>query len=482
EVKDATSKAPIGGDMNVTLYYPNGTKTPFELFSSSGTIKNSTLYYDFGNQTILNLNNSITTFGEFHITFLFFNGTALGYNALTIYIDAYDVQLNNFQYSSNLKKNILSGELKNRVFNNYTSLIGSINETTGINRTDFYPIYNQDINQLFTYELGEEILPVTLKSFKQSENLLNPAEIINFRATIQNSHSFIPVDIKINVKLVSFANEDWIIAESTSQNMKLNFSGHPDDTFEFNLNLTIPTLDLATNIWKGVNSPIRLGGAKTVVTVFIEDNDVGTYKPLDYSLISNFTNTIFEGHILGLRITEEITSRNILNVFEREESLYFPNNITFLVNIFDRNFVSSYNQFSDEFTLQLNSEFINITIIPNNIIKGQAFTLSSVLTTEFGIELESKNVSCKYFDGNSWIFISSVYTDSNGLVMFLVNTLEIDIEEDLLLQLSWEGDTINAISKNISVSIWHEINNFSISIRQDNVQIYRNRFTTLTIT
>ncbi|KKL63066.1 hypothetical protein LCGC14_2178830, partial [marine sediment metagenome] len=287
---------------------------------------------------------------------------------------------------------------------------------------------------------------------------------------------------KINVKLVSYANEDWIIAEKTSPNIWLNFSGHPDDTFEFNLNLTIPTLDLATKIWKGVNSPIRLGGAKTIITVFIENNDVGAYNPLDYSLLSNVTDTIFEGHILGLRITEEITSRNILNVFERNESLYFPNNTSFLVNIFDRNFVSSYKQFSDEFTLQFNSKFSNVTIIPNNPIKGQVFNLSSVLTTEFGIELVNKNVSCSYFEGNSWVFIDSDLTDSNGLVKFLINTLEIDFEGDLLVQLSWDGDTINSISKNITVSIIHELNNFSISIKQDNVQIYRNRFTTLTIT
>ncbi len=64
----------------------------------------------------------------------------------------------------------------------------------------------------------------------------------------------------------------------------------------------------------------------------------------------------------------------------------------------------------------------------------------------------------------------------------MVNTLEIDFEGDLLVQLSWDGDTINSISKNISVSIWHEINNFSISISQDDVQIFRNRLATLTIT
>jgi len=483
EIQDDTSTAPISGNMNVTLFYPNGTKVQnFELFSSSGTILGSILYYDFNNRTILNITNSITTFGEYHLGFLWFNGSAIGYKKLTIYIDAYDVKLNNFQYSSTLKKNILSGELKNKVFTNYTSLIGSVNETTGLSRPGFYPIDNQDINQLFSYELGGETLPVLIKSFKQSENILNPEEIVNFRALIQNTHSFISLDIKINAKLVSYANEDWIIAEKTSPNIMLNFLGHPDDTFEFNLNLTIPTLDNATKIWKGVNSPIRLGGAKTIITVFIENNDVGTYNPLDYSLISNVTNTIFEGHILGLRITEETTSRNILNVFERDESLYFPNNVSFLVNLFDRNFVSSYKQFSGEFTLQFNSKFSNITINPNNPVKGQVFNISSVLTTEFGIELVNKNVSCKYFDGSSWIFIASDLTESNGLVKFLVNTLEIVIEEDLLLQLSWDGDTINAISENITISIRHELNNFSISIKQDDLQIYRNRLTTLKIT
>ncbi|MHA1933300.1 MAG: hypothetical protein ACW96X_12205, partial [Promethearchaeota archaeon] len=187
-----------------------------------------------------------------------------------------------------------------------------------------------------------------------------------------------------------------------------------------------------------------------------------------------------DGYILGLTISEEITSRSILYEFERDECLYFPDNSSFLVNIIDKNFVSSYRQFNDEFSINLNSKFINITIDPNTPIKGQSINFSSTLATEFGEGLSNKNVTCEYFGISTWLEIATDLTDSMGYTNFIIDTLILDFEGDLILRLSWEGDIINGVSENVSVITIHEENGISISVSQNDVNIYRGRLTTLT--
>ncbi|MFW9867545.1 MAG: hypothetical protein ACFFEN_15730 [Candidatus Thorarchaeota archaeon] len=485
DIQDHLSKAPKSGNVNATLFYPNGTKYPNANFISSiGLVKDSVLSYDFNNLTILDLTTEETVFGKYQVGFFWSNGSAIGSKKLTVYIDTYDIELTDLYYSSDLKKNIVVGEVKNKVFQNYTILIASVNDTTGIDRPNFYPINNSDVNKEFIYEIGDYELPVLLSSFKQNENILNPNEVVNFKTVIRNMHSFIPVDVNIKVSLVSPANEEWIIAETVSNTVRLEFSGHPNDNYEFDVNLTIPNLNTITKIWKGLNAPIRLSGAKALVTVFIEGNEVGTYESPDYCLFSNQASNQFDGNILGIRINEEATSQSILNTFNRNECIYLPNATTFLVNIYDRNFVSSYNSFKSDFTLKLNSKFNNITINPEVPRKGETLNMTTVLTTEFGDELPNRNVTCQfYFNDTEWIDLGSDFTDKVGFVSFIINTIDLDFEEDLLLKLSWNGDSINeGISKNVTIEIIHDINNISVSIRQNDVQIYKNEITTLSIT
>ncbi|MFX0001611.1 MAG: hypothetical protein ACFE9Q_16445 [Candidatus Hodarchaeota archaeon] len=479
-IQDHNLNAPLSGNANVTLFYPNGTTyLGARLNDSIGFIDESTLYYDFGNQTILDLTNTFTEFGKYYLGFFWSNGSAISCKKIHIYLDKYDIELYRCEYSSIKLKNILDGETKHKVSPSYTLFIASYNDTTGISQPNFYPIENEDVNSLFSYTIGDQLLPVLVTSFKQSENILNPNETINIKTSIRNLHPFIPTRVKVNVKLVSYINNEWIIAEKTSNNVILNFSGHQDDSNEFDVNLKIPNLDLATNTWMGVNAPIRLGGARTIITIFIEDNIAGTYESSDFSLLSNKTSTNFDGHILGLRVTEEVTSRSIFNEFARNECLYLPNKTLFLVNIIDQNYVSSYHQFTGEFSLKLNSEFTNITIDPSTPIKGQSFNLSSTLATEFGEKLIDKNVTCQYNEEGLWVDVSSDLTDSNGTTAFLINTLNIDFEGNLLVKLSWNGDSVNGISRNISINIIHQENNISISIISRDVLIYRNKDTTI---
>jgi len=161
--------------------------------------------------------------------------------------------------------------------------------------------------------------------------------------------------------------------------------------------------------------------------------------------------------------------------------MYYPNNTTFLVNVFDQNYVSSYNQFVNEFTIELNSKFTNISFSPNTPIKGHELNISAILSTEFGDALANKSVSCDYHYNNFWFHIGSDFTDINGLIFFVINTLSINFEDDLLIRLLWEGDDVNGISRNISITLIPESNSFSISLSSDYVQVKGNKGSTFTV-
>jgi hypothetical protein len=481
DIQDHNKNPPKSGDVNAILFYPDGTKFR-ELNYSFGFIDGSILSYDFNNQTMLDVTNALTIYGKYHLGFFWFNGSAIGCKEIIIYIDIYDVVLYDCEYNSIIKKNILNGEILNKVFHNYTMLIASINETTGISMPNFYPINNTNLDSVFSYEIGGQELSLLMTSFKQNENILNPGETVNIKMELQNLHPFIPVNVKIEVKLISYINEDWVIAKKESNTVLLYFSGHPNESNEFSVNLTIPDLDEVTKIWPGFNAPIRLGGAKTIVNIYIDDPvNVGVFESMDYSLLSNKTSNNFDGYILGMRVAEETTSRSILYDFNRDECIYIPNNTKFLVNIIDRNYISSYNQFTNEFSLRLNSKFTNIIINPINPIKGQSFNISSNLTTEFGEKLINKNVTCQYYSAGQWVLVGSDFTDLNGFTTFQIDTITIDFEEELLVRLSWDGDSINGVIKDYTVGFIIERNNISIVIIPNDVLIFRNRDTTVTV-
>lgn len=474
---------PSTGYANVTFYDPNGNEVS-DLESSNGIIKDSELSYDFNNITIFSVDTGLSEFGEYHLGYFWENGSAVGCNKITIYINYYDLELDNCNYSALKKQNILSGRIleDHKVFDNYTILIASINETTGISQPGFYPINNSELNEEIIYEIGDNQIPILIESFMQSQDILNPDELVNIKTKISNMDEFIPIDVSVNVKLVSYINEEWIITQATSSIVTLNFSGHPDDSYEFDLDLTIPSLNIATKVWEGDNAPIRLGGAKTLVTIKVGNDIAGIYKSSSYSLLSNETSNNFDGNIIALKIAEETPSWYILNGFERDECLYLPDKTSFLINIIDKNYVSSYKQFYEQFSLTLNSKFNNIVVDPENPINGQVFNLSSVLTTEFGEILANENVSCYHYESNSWIYIDSAFTDINGSTTFSIDTKTLNFENEILLRLNWEGDAlINGVSKNVTIALFIQSNNFSISIQKNEVLIYKNRATTVSI-
>lgn len=498
DIQDHNGLAPLSANSfaNISLFYPDGTLLSY-INSSSGTpsLDSTKLTYDFNNNTILNLTKIIPLASEisnedhYSLGYFWTNGSEIGCNRIPIYIDAYDINFKNLTFIRDNGENLLSGDVDNHVILPYTLFVASINETTGINRPNFYSVSNLDVNQMFTYEQGGSPIPVTvnLTSFLQNETVLNPEEDISFKVSIQNMFRLDSLNVKVSAKLVSLANEEWIIAETNTESKSLKRFGDPggEDIKEFNINLTIPKFENDLT-WKGQNAPIRQGGVKTIISLYIEDNFVGTFESNDYSLIVNSTEDLFEGQIIALKqipFSYEISDTVAGRYFERDECLYLPNQSTFIYNVFDENYVSIYTQAIKKFDLKLDSNFTNI-LFPSEIKQGEIFNITSTLETELGEILPNKRVNLQYERNGIWINTSTPqFTGANGETNFEVNTLSINILGTTPFKLSWAGDVDYLNNSNIfQVPIEVYLNKLSLSSEDDKSFLYNNRKSTIELT
>ncbi len=489
DIKGPDGIPPSTGNANVVLFYPEtGTKVPgAEMNTGMGVINDGYLMYDFDNQTILDVTQATPLLGNYYLGFFWENGSAIGCQKLKLFIDTYDVEMSNLFYEPSFNQNILVGTVDS--FNEeYSILIGTVNVTDDQYYPDFYAINISDVNQEFIHEVSGEEIPILVETFLQNETVLNPNEDIRVGTRISNLHGFLELDVKIKVQLVSLANEEWILAEQTTGTKLLKPSIDPngEDTEEFFVDLTIPTL-LGNGIWQGVNAPIRKGGVKTRFTVYFEyggnSHEVDTFESNEYALIINSTQSEFEGYIIALKYNTDVVGSPILKPFERDECLYRPNQTTFLVNIYDKNYVSSYNQFIDSFSLNVNSMFSDIEINPGEPIYGQTFTMSSILSTEFGRIFPGENVTLQYFDNDLWENFSTQITDINGTTKFDIDTLLLPSEDYYVFRLTWGGDLYTlAKAQNVTVSMYRAFNNISLSITKNVDQLYKNSQSTIQIT
>lgn len=471
--------APTNGMGNVTLYFPNGSiYEGKELYSESGIQESdSILSYSFSNQTILNLTNNIPEFGKYSLGFFWKNGSMVGCKKQDIYIDRYEINMNNTVYSPNLGNNYLIGTTTHRISPNlnYSLLIASVNETTGIHRPNYYTLNRSNIDQDYSYEEEGHTFPLRMTDFKQNETVLNPGENVKFDIAMQNRDDFFDVDVSVSVKLVSYFNEEWIISQETSAVKNLKLLGETGDTRNFNVELSIPTLS-ADGIWQGVNAPIRKGGVKTIITFYLEGNEVDSFLSDQYSVLINQTDNQFEGEIISLKTSLEKRGKGISPAFARDECLYLPDNTSFIINVFDKHYVSSYNEFREQFSLKYDSQFEDISITPLNPLNGKTFNISANLVQEFGEAIIDENVICQQYVDGSWINITQLKaTGDNGTVQFKLDTQDLAIKNQILLRFAWQGNEyILANTQNFTVDIAIQENKLSISLSRENDLVYRN--------
>ena len=474
---------PNTGDAEVKLFYPDtGVEVPGATLvnTTNGVQTDSAFYYDFNNATIYSVDETIPVLGNYYLGYFWNNGSAVGAKALKLYIDSYDVVLSSLFYDEIENENILTGVV-DKVFENYSILIGSVNLTGAEYNPNFYPVNHSNLDIEYIYNVNGIHVPIALKNFMQNETILNPDEDINIKLQLQNNFELSDVKVQVKVQLVALANENWIIDQKVSEVKTLKIKGDSlgRDIQTYSLNLTMPTLQ-SNQEWYGYNSPVRKGGVMTKVQVSIQHDgkfhEIGTYKSGDYALVVNDTQDVFEGYLISLKYNTEKTGETIVKPFQREECNYLPEQSTFVVNIYDQNYVSSYDQFNFSFGLKVNSEFSNISIDPPNPIRGEMINLTSRLTTEFGSIIPGKNITCQYYDNGEWRNISSQISDSSAYTTFLIDSLALNDEDQLVFRLTWEGDTlITKKIQNITIDLYREINEISASLQQNTFQIFKNQ-------
>jgi hypothetical protein len=483
DILDQDGKFPRGGLANVSLFYPNNsTKFPGTDRSSSDAIKiDNTKTYSFNNDTILAVNEAFPL-NNYYLGFFWFNGSAIGCKTLKVYIKPYEIQLDDLFYEPKFNVNVLSG-IVSKVYDNYSLLLATVNETTGVTSPDFYAVNQSDLNQEYSIDVSGNSIPIMLKSFLQNETVLNPGETVKFSSIIQNLDELINLDVSVNIKLVALGNENWIIDETTSPIQTLALKGDPSgsDTKKFSVDLHIP--DFGPNgTWRGLNAPIRKGGAKTIVTIYIGNKIAGVYKSPDYSILINDHEDVFEGYIVGLKYDTGITSESIIKSFQRDECAYLPESTKIFANIYDVNLLSSYAQYNKSFDLKLNSQFNDIITNPETPIRGETFNLTTLLTSEFGTPLENENVTVQYYDQNNWINLTSQLTGINGTLLFSIDSLNLNEEDNHLFRFSWLGTQfVSGTTENFTVNIYRQLNLVSLDLIQNDVQIYRNDMTTFNL-
>ncbi|MEJ2293336.1 MAG: hypothetical protein P8Y23_01030 [Candidatus Lokiarchaeota archaeon] len=474
---------PNTGGAEVKLFYPDtGIEVPGATLvnTTNGIQSDSAFYYDFNNATIYSVNETIPVLGNYYLGYFWNNGTAVSAKALKLYIDDYDAALNSLFYDDIENENILTGVV-DKVFENYSILIGSVNITGAEYNPDFYPVNHSNLDIQYLYNVNGIQVPISLRNFMQNETILNPDEDINIKLQLQNNFELSDVKVQVKVQLVALANDNWIIDQQVSSVKTLKVKGDSlgRDIQTYSLNLTMPTLQ-SNQEWYGYNSPVRKGGVKTKVEVSIlhdgKFHEIGIYESGDYAFVVNDTQDVFEGYLIALKYNTEKTGETIVKPFQREECNYLPEQSTFVINIFDKNYVSSYEQFNFSFSLKVNSEFSNVSINPPNPIRGEVINLTSRLTTEFGKSIPGKNITCQYYDNDEWRNISSQMSDSNAYTNFLINSLSLNDEDQLIFRLTWEGNSlITEKFQNVTVDLYRTVNEISAALQQNTFQIFKNQ-------
>ncbi|TXT53531.1 MAG: hypothetical protein BAJALOKI1v1_2380001 [Promethearchaeota archaeon] len=480
DIRGAGSIAPTNGEVNATLYFPNGTifKTDSDT-SGVRTADKSLLSFTFGEDILLQVNESIPTYGKYQLGMIWGNGSLIGAAKIPIYIDYYNISFGNFSYIPELQQNLLEVKTVEKIgefdeISPYNLHVASINKTTQF-PADFYSFNNSDINQKYTHEISGYQLEVNLKEVLQNESIINPNEEIKFKVILENLDPIFEVDLKVAINLVSSNDEEWIINNGTTSLQTLDQSGSNNSIKEFDLTFSIPALT-PEGYWQGLTAPIRQGGAKTIVTIYLEDEIIGTYNAPDIALLVNKTEAELEGTILSVK-SSQTQAPALLHLFERDKCLYPPENTTFIANIIDENYISTYEVINSSYQLLPISEFTNIVINPQNPLNGSQFNLKATLQDEFGELLSNKPVICQYFNGSTWVNITSpqASTDVNGEVSFQIDTEQLTIPSiELQLQLTWEGNnTILNTSKTITVNLVEPTNEVLFFAQFINDQIHQ---------
>jgi len=477
-IQDHTGDSVYNGIANASLFLPNGTKLNIWNLSDSEGIIDDTLNvatYDFDNSNIFN-STFLNEKGSYTIGFFWNNGTAIGCKKKVFFLSEYDFNIIDCIYDEEEGGNIFEGNLirADTDLNNISLLIATVNESTDINKFAI----NNSISEQFS---SIDNLIVEMTNFLQNETIISPEEDISFKITVKNKDLYFPFNVRLSIQLISPINPNWIMAEVNTPNQLLNFTGTPNDSYEFNYNITFNSKNL-DGTWYGVNSPIRLGGCQTKVKIFIEDEFCGSWINNDYSIIINDNETVFEGEILSFKYLEDLTSRGLALNFNRDE-FNIPGITSFFINIIDEYYMSSFNQINESFSFRLDSSFKNLSVNPSEITWSNKFNLTAYLRTENAEPLEGKEIRYYFLNSNNeWQELLGTdgdnydLTDINGRTIVEIDSNQFMKNSSGKIKLNWTGN-LDILSSEINYTFNFIIfsNEITVESSTNNTIFLRNK-------
>ncbi|MCK4280485.1 MAG: hypothetical protein KAX10_00090 [Candidatus Lokiarchaeota archaeon] len=445
-VQDHDGKPVSDGMANASLFLPNGTKFDIWNLTDIEGIIDSTFNvtsYDFNNSNIFN-STFLSEKGSYTIGFFWKNGTAVGCKKKIIYLSDYDFNILDCTYDKEEGGNIFEGNLirANTDLTNYSILITTVKESTGINTLDKFTI-NNIISEQFS---NVDNLTVEITNFLQNETIISPDEKISFKIKVKNKDLNFPFNVRLSIQLISPINPNWIIAEVNTPNQLLNFTGTPNDSYEFYYNATLNNKN-PDGTWNGINSPIRLGGCLTKIKVYIEDEFSGSWINNDYSIMIKDNETVFEGEILSFKYLEGITSRGLVLNFSRDD-FNIPGITSFFINIIDEYYMSTLNQINKAFSFKLDSSFQNLSVNPSEVIWGKKFNLTAYLRNEKGGPISGEEIHYYFLNSsNNWQELLGTdgdnhnLTDLNGKAIMEIDSNQFTKNSSGKIKLNWTGNS-----------------------------------------
>ncbi len=445
-VQDHDGKPVSDGMTNASLFLPNGTKFDVWYLSDSDGIIDDTFNitsYDFNNSNIFN-STFLSEKGSYTIGFFWNNGTAVGCKKKNFYLSDYDFNICDCTYDKEEGGNIFEGNLirANTDLTNYSLLIATVKESTGINTLGEFAI-NNIISELFS---NDDNLTVEITNFLQNETIISPDEDISFKIKVKNKDLNFPFNVRLSIQLISPINPNWIISEVNTPNQLLNFTGTPNDSYEFYYNTTLNNKN-PDGTWNGINSPIRLGGCLTKIKVYIEDEFSGSWINNDYSIMIKDNETVFEGEILSFKYLEGLTSRGLVLNFSRDD-FNIPGITSFFINIIDEYYMSTFNQINKAFLFKLDSSFQNLSVNPSEVTWGKKFNLTAYLRTEKREPRSGEEIHYYFLNSsNIWQELLGTdgdnhnLTDLNGKAIMEIDSNQFTKNSSGKIKLNWTGNS-----------------------------------------
>lgn len=480
-VQDHDGKPVSDGMTNASLFLPNGTKFDVWYLSDSDGIIDDTFnvtFYDFNNSNIFN-STFLSEKGSYTIGFFWNNGTAVGCKKKNFYLSDYDFNICDCTYDKEEGGNIFEGNLirANTDLTNYSLLIATVKESTGINTFGEFAI-NNIISELFS---NDDNLTVEITNFLQNETIISPDEDISFKIKVKNKDLNFPFNVRLSIQLISPINPNWIISEVNTPNQLLNFTGTPNDSYEFYYNTTLNNKN-PDGTWNGINSPIRLGGCLTKIKVYIEDEFSGSWINNDYSIIIKDNETVFEGEILSFKYLEGLTSRGLVLNFSRDD-FNIPGITSFFINIIDEYYMSTFNQINKAFSFKLDSSFQNLSVNPSEVTWGNKFNLTAYLRTEKGEPISGEEIHYYFLNSsNIWQELLGTdgdnynLTDLNGKAIMEIDSNQFTKNSSEKIKLNWTGNSYILSSEiNYTIDFIIYSNEIIIESVTNNTKFLRNK-------